>query len=57
MDPMIEGNGSQPFELIRTLSFGYSVGNLKNFFLAGELGSRAGVDIFSYANPDRHICP
>lgn len=51
IDPMIEKDGSQPHELIRTKAFGYSVGNLRNFFDAGKLGKNVNVDIFSYQNP------
>lgn len=51
IDPMIEGDGRQPHELIRTKAFGYSVSNLGNFFDTGELGLRVGVDIFHYENP------
>lgn len=51
IDPMIEENGSQPHELIRTKAFGYSVSNLRNFFDTGELGLKVGVDIFNYTNP------
>ena len=46
--PMIEEDGSQPHELIRTRAFGYSVSNLGNFFEAGEIGLKVGVDIFRY---------
>lgn len=51
IDPMIEEDGRQPHELIRTKAFGYSVSNLRNFFDNGELGLRVGVDIFNYKNP------
>jgi hypothetical protein len=51
IDPMIEADGSQPHELIRTKAYGYSVSNLRNFFDTGELGLKVGVDIFSYTNP------
>jgi hypothetical protein len=51
IDPMIEADGSQPHELIRTNAFGYSVSNLRNFFDTGELGLKVGVDIFNYTNP------
>lgn len=51
IDPMIEADGSQPHELIRTRAFGYSVSNLRNFFDAGEIGLHVGVDIFNYVNP------
>jgi hypothetical protein len=50
IDPMIEADGSQPHELIRTRALGYSVSNLRNFFDAGELGLKVGVDIFNYTN-------
>lgn len=50
IDPMIEGDGSQPEELIRTKAFGYSVGNLRNFFNVGEIGLKTGVNIFDYKN-------
>lgn len=50
IDPMIEGDGRQPEELIRTKAFGYSVSNLRNFFDVGEKGLKVGVDIFDYAN-------
>jgi hypothetical protein len=52
IDPMIESDGRQPEELIRTNAFGYSVSNLGNFFDAGETGLKVGVDIFSYVNPE-----
>jgi hypothetical protein len=52
IDPMIESDGRQPEELIRTNAFGYSTGNLRNFFDAGETGLKVGVDIFSYENPE-----
>jgi hypothetical protein len=52
IDPMIESDGRQPEELIRTNAFGYSVSNLGNFFDAGEIGRKVGVDIFGYLNPD-----
>jgi len=50
IDPMIEGDGRQPEELIRTKAFGYSVANLGNFFGVGEKGLKVGVNIFGYAN-------
>jgi hypothetical protein len=52
IDPMIESDGRQPEELIRTNAFGYSVSNLRNFFDAGETGLKVGVDIFTYTNPE-----
>ncbi len=50
IDPMIESDGSQPKELIRTKAFGYSVHNLNNFFNVGEKGLKVGVDFFKYKN-------
>lgn len=50
IDPMIELDGSQPYELIRTKAFGYSVHNLNNFFNVGEKGLKVGVDFFDYKN-------
>jgi len=52
IDPMIENDGRQPEELIRTNAFGYSSGNLRNFFDAGETGLKVGVNIFDYVNPE-----
>ena len=52
IDPMIRSDGRQPEELIRTNAFGYSVSNLRNFFDAGEIGLKTGVDIFGYKNKE-----
>ena len=52
IDPMIKSDGRQPEELIRTNAFGYSVSNLRNFFDAGEIGLKTGVDIFGYKNKE-----
>ncbi len=51
IDPMIEGDGSQPEELIRTKALLYSSGNIENFFRLGEGGMKVGVNIFGYVNP------
>ncbi len=51
IDPMIEKDGSQPHELIRTKAYGYSVANLSNFFDVGAIGLKEEVDIFHYTNP------
>lgn len=51
IDRMIEADGRQPEELIRTNALGYSVSNLRNFFDAGEIGLKVGVNIFGYSNP------
>lgn len=50
IDPMIEEDGRQPEELIRTKAFGYSVHNLGNFFNVGDKGQKVDVDIFNYKN-------
>ena len=50
IDPMIEADGRQPEELIRTKAFGYSVHNLANFFDAADLGLKVDVDIYHYTN-------
>src|SRR5690606_5415924 len=42
IDPMIEADGRQPHELIRTKAFGYSVHNLANFFDTADLGLKVG---------------
>lgn len=52
IDPQIEADGSQPLELARTKSLGYSVANLRNFIDTGALGLKVGVDIFAYENPE-----
>ncbi|MEX0929995.1 MAG: alginate lyase family protein [Balneolales bacterium] len=57
IDPMIESDGRQPAELSRTRAHSYSVSNLRNFFDAGEIGLKAGVDIFNYENPDEGSLP
>lgn len=52
IDPMIEEDGSQPHELIRTRAYSYSVGNLRNFFDVADKGLKVGVNIYDYVNPD-----
>lgn len=51
IDLMIEADGSQPHELIRTMAFGYSVSNLRNFFDVGIIGLKEDIDVFHYINP------
>lgn len=50
IDHMIDRDGRQPHELIRTKAYSYSVSNLSNFFDVGTIGSNVGVDIFHYVN-------
>lgn len=50
IDPMIEEDGRQPEELIRTKAFGYSVANLGNFYRVGERGLKVDVNVFNYEN-------
>lgn len=50
IEHMIEADGSQPHELIRTRAYSYSVSNLSNFFDIGTIGLKAGVDIFNVEN-------
>ena len=52
IDPMIEADGRQPEELARTNGWGYSVMNLNQFFDAGEIGLKSGLNIFEYKNPE-----
>ena len=47
---MIEQDGTQPEELIRTKAYSYSVGNLNNFYNVGEIGLKVGVNVFDYEN-------
>ncbi len=48
----IEPDGSQPHELARTKSLGYSLYNLEAFFTCACLGEHVGVDWWSYATTD-----
>ncbi len=50
IEPMIEADGRQPNELIRTKAFHYSVHNLANFFDTADLGLKVGVDVYHYTN-------
>ncbi len=48
----LKADGSQPHELARTLSWGYSVMNLKGFFALAQLAENVGVDLWNYKTPD-----
>jgi hypothetical protein len=45
-------DGSQPKELARTKSWGYSTGNLGNLMNMAALASKVGVDLWNYETPD-----
>jgi hypothetical protein len=48
----IQPDGSQPQELARTKSFGYSTMNLDGFFKLATMGDKVGVDLWSYESQD-----
>ncbi|GAB4035132.1 alginate lyase family protein [Spirosoma gilvum] len=48
----LKADGSQPHELARTLSWGYSVMNLKGFFILAQLADAVSVDLWRYETPD-----
>ncbi|MBD2756779.1 alginate lyase family protein [Spirosoma validum] len=45
-------DGSQPHELARTVSWGYSVMNLKGFFILAQLAENVQTDLWRYVTPD-----
>jgi len=52
IDAQVAPDGSQPEELARTRSFGYSVFNLRWAFHAAWMAPAAGVDLFGYTSAD-----
>lgn len=48
----LKEDGSQPHELARTLSWGYSVMNLKGFFILAQLAENVQMDLWRYVTPD-----
>ena len=52
LDKQIDKDGRQPHELGRTLSWSYSVFNLKGFFQLARMGELVGVDFWQHRGPD-----
>ncbi len=48
----IEPDGSQPYELARTKSLGYTLANLRGFFAIATLAQHVGQDIWNYQTED-----
>ena len=52
MASQLKPDGSQPHELARTKSFGYSLMNLEGFFIIAELAKKQEIDLFAYQTPE-----
>ena len=52
IETQIEPDGSQPRELARTKSFGYTLYNLHALFTLASLGERVGVDLWHYRSQE-----
>ena len=52
IDCQIQPDGSQPRELARTKSFGYTIYNLRALCTLAHLGDRVGVDLWHYHSAD-----
>ncbi len=51
IESQIKADGSQPFEMARTKSLGYSVMNLEGFFLLADFAQQIQVDLWNYQSP------
>ena len=52
IDTQVEADGSQPFELARTKSLGYSLYNLLALMTVARLGEWVDVDLWHYRSPN-----
>jgi len=52
IDKQIEPDGKQPYELARTKSLGYSIGNLRGLFNLATMADNLGIDLWHYESPD-----
>ncbi|MBI5475266.1 MAG: alginate lyase family protein [Ignavibacteriales bacterium] len=48
----IEPDGSEPFELVRTKSWGYCLLNLEGLMQLAKLGERFGIDLWNFTTTD-----
>ena len=52
INKQIEPDGRQPYELARTKSLGYSIGNLRGFFNLATMADKLDSDLWHYESPD-----